>query len=258
MLYSDTVLFDTILTLDRASRDKDISPTSALAATLLSMKLTYDRSALEQLHNRAVGFEEHLTHLGRNSVEFKDIINAEIELLADLHGVHGIPTARTFLNALGRNIHAAAGCRPLAEFLLQLSLGCVDVCYGDSHVALAVAAWMVAMYSTRAPLGVCAGVLEKLAACFSDMSEARQEVHRCVCALVRLWDTARSDAEEGRQSFLTHVYAKFARDCCGGVSKFKLPTMCWLHAWLDKQFVAISVRCSGIERSEDGVEVLES
>lgn len=187
MQYPDKTLFDAVLTLDRCARgeeldssDKDVQKV-LLATVLLSLKLTYSTFTLP-----VTSFSSHIAHLAKGQVGFEDVLTHEMQLVTNLRGILGVPTALDLLEALGESLETSSLCRSFAKYLMQLSLSDVSLHYGSSHALLAAAVWLTAMWATGAPPEAATIVLQEVAACTPDLSCLCFDVHHCCHGLIEL------------------------------------------------------------------------
>merc|ERR1719162_1869713 len=93
-----------------------------------------------------------ISHLGKGSVPFADVVAAERRMLERLAFQVGLPTAYDLLEVLGAGLGDSqmhSNRKALAAFVLQLALADVALYFGYPHVVLAAAAWVVAIHTRQ-------------------------------------------------------------------------------------------------------------
>jgi hypothetical protein len=150
----DAFLHSVTLTLDRyyASQPKPIDD-SLLQYTLLSAVCTELKTAgVDDFPDNH--WKRLLSHLCQGRVPLVNILQTEIEMLARLNYVVGLPTPITFLRSLGLRLRGepVENCwLTLATFLLELALLDPQLEYGYPHAHLAAGALGAAFRVLEAP-----------------------------------------------------------------------------------------------------------
>lgn len=225
MHFSDSLLYDTALLLDRyyaLPPREDIrsgeSQRKLLAAVCMALKT--GSNAETQLPLRQV-----VTHLGHDQVPFDDVMEAELVMLRKLKFDVGTPTALDFLEALGTrlgSLRISESCRSLAEFLLQLSLQDAPLHYRFPHAVLAASAFVLALYTSRAPSLAQTVILEDLSIYCPEALLTNGLLGQCCASLHNLWLRSASAAEQSL--FSRHLCQKFQRVNFNSVSAISPPT----------------------------------
>jgi len=226
MNFSDSLLFDTALLLDRyyaCLPKEDIksgeSQKKLLAAVCMALKT--GSNAETQLPLRQV-----VTHLGHDQVPFDAVMAAELSMLRKLRFDVGTPTACDFLEALSTRLsvfRTSDSCRSLSEFLLQLSLIDAVLHYRYPHAVLAASALLLALSATRSSPAAHAAVFEDLALHCPEAAAPNGSLAQCCAALHVLW--VRSFSNQEQSPYPHHLRAKFARVNYHSVSSLQPPAV---------------------------------
>jgi len=228
MNFSDSTLFHAILLLDRyyacqtceeVSGDVCGSQQRLLAAVCVALK-TGPQEDL-QLTVRQI-----ITHLSRNSIDFSEIVTAEVAMLRKLQFRIGTPTPHDFCEALNtRCLNCDHRCKSLADYLLQITLVDVHLHYRYSHAVLAGAALALALFAMRAPADAFTSMLEDLAVVFVGSMLPTEELLRCCAEVHELWAESTCKRESAAEVYLWHLSAKFGREDRHGVANLVPPAV---------------------------------
>jgi len=226
MHFSDNLLFDTALLLDRyyASQPPPEDGVGGaqrklLAAVCTSLKTGAPVEPL-QLPLRQV-----VTHLGRDQVPFDAVLVAELAMLRQLRFQVATPTAKDFLEALTTRLSpdmVATASNSLADFLLQLTLMDAALHYRHPHAILAASALVLALYTTKAPAISYSVVLEDLALHCPDAVNHQCTLVQCIGTLHALWVQS-VQAGPTQQTYARVLCGKFARQSFHSASSVPPP-----------------------------------
>jgi len=200
MRFHETVLYTSILTLDRYSAlSSSAMPMETIQRVLMAVMCTALKTCAAQDHFcGAMPVRELLGHLFRQQAQLAEIFATERKVLRALDFAVTAPSVLDFLDVLsapltappmagGRPMVEAAVYRNLANFLLQLSLFNVTVHYGHAHVILAASAVYVALCTLQAsPVAILNVLGDVLVAC-PDMKDIPDQVASCAFELHGLW-----------------------------------------------------------------------
>merc|ERR1719482_329896 len=214
MHFSDNLLFDTSLLLDRyyASQPPPEEGVGGAQRKLLAAVCTALKtgSPVEQLQ---CPLRQVVTHLGRDQVPFDAVLVAELAMLRQLRFQVATPTAKDFLEALTTRLgcdRIAKSCSSLADFLLQLTLMDAALHYRHPHAILAASALTLALYTTRAQASTFAALLEDLSLSIPDSVNHQGLLVQCSGALHLLWVRSISAGNE-QPTYARILCTKFAR-----------------------------------------------
>lgn len=211
----DKLLFDVALLLDRyyaalppKEREENYGSTAVrrniLAAVLTAVKMD-PAGTSTPVHML-------ISHLGKGSVPFTDVVVAERKMLEQLTFQIGLPTAYDLLEVLGAGLgdsHVHGKSKALAAFLLQLALADVPLYFRYPHVILAAAAWVVAIHTRQGSTYDCMAVVKAVSSMCTAPTCTSKDLAACADALYNL--LVHSAAKPQRQTFVLHLRAKFAR-----------------------------------------------
>jgi len=227
MHFSDNLLFDTSLLLDRyyASQPPPEEGVGGAQRKLLAAVCTALKtgSPVEQLQ---CPLRQVVTHLGRDQVPFDAVLVAELAMLRQLRFQVSTPTAKDFLEALTTRLgcdRAASACNSLADFLLQLTLMDASLFYRHPHAILAASALTLALFTTRAPTSSFTAVLEDLSLHCPDAVNHQGLLVQCIGALHFLWVRSVSNGPEQQPQYARVLVSKFARQSLHSASSVTPP-----------------------------------
>lgn len=200
MRFHETVLYTSILTLDRYSAlSHSTLQMETIQRVLMAVMCTALKTCAAQDHFcGAMPVRELLGHLFRQQAKLAEIFDTERQVLRSLDFAVTAPSVLDFLDVLSTPLSAppVAGGRPmveasvyrnLANFLLQLSLFSVTVHYGHPHVILAASAVYVALCTLQASPVAIHNVLGDVSVACPDMKDIPDQVATCALELHGLW-----------------------------------------------------------------------
>lgn len=226
MHFSDNLLFDTALLLDRyyASQPPPEDGVGGAQRKLLAAVCTSLKTGAP-VEPMQLPLRQVVTHLGRDQVPFDAVLVAELAMLRQLKFRVATPTAKDFLEALTTRLSpdmVATASNSLADFLLQLTLMDAALHYRHPHAILAASALVLALYTTRAPASSYAVVLEDLALHCSDAVNHQCTLVQCIGTLHALWVQS-VQAGPTQQTYARVLCGKFARQSFHSASSVAPP-----------------------------------
>jgi len=201
MRFHETVLYTSILTLDRYSAlSRSTLQMETIQRVLMAVMCTALKTCAAQDHFcGAMPIRELLGHLFRQQANLAEIFATERQVLRVLDFAVTAPSVLDFLDVLssplaappvagGKPMVVASVYRSLANFLLQLSLFNVTVHYGHPHVILAASAVYVALCTLQAsPFAALRNLLGDVSVACPDMKDIADQVATCTFELHGLW-----------------------------------------------------------------------
>lgn len=231
MHFSDSLLFDTALLLDRYYAQQPREDGAALmhrkllAAVCTALKTGSPLEVQQQLPS----LRHIVTHLAHNQVPFDEVLQAELCMLRKLRFQVGTPTSKEFLEAFAARLGAdrvGTATAALADFLLQLSLVDAPLHYRYPHAVLAASALGLALHATRAPSSAYAALLEDFSLHYADEQrgehqQGERQLVQCMAALHMLW--LQSQPGPQQNTYSRSLYSKFGKPVFHTVSHIAPP-----------------------------------
>lgn len=195
MRFHDTVLYSTILTLDRyCAQANEPLTMERLQKVLMAVICTVLKTCVVQDEvNLAMSLRDRLLHLCRQQVPFQEILAMEYQVLQSLRYEVSAPSPLDFLDAFCAPFAMTAEFpdmslpRCLANFLLQLSFFNAQLHYGYPHAILTAAAIYVALCSLRAAPRLVQVLLDDVAAACPQVFGLHSSVASCSTELHAIW-----------------------------------------------------------------------
>jgi len=237
MHFSDSLLFDTALLLDRYYAQQPREDGAALmhrkllAAVCTALKTGSPLEVQQQLPS----LRQIVTHLAHNQVPFDEVLQAELCMLRKLRFQVGTPTSKEFLEAFEARLgtdRVGSATAALADFLLQLSLVDAPLHYRYPHAILAASALGLALHSTRAPSSAYVALLEDFSLHYADEQRGEHQqgewqLVQCMAALHMLWLQSQPGPQQNTCAYASYarsLYSKFGKPAFHAVSHIAPPT----------------------------------
>lgn len=206
MHFSDSVLYSTVLTLDRYCSvvGKPI-PMDMMQKVLMATVCTVLKMSVAD--DIGMPLKTILPHLCRHQVSLPEILHMEQRVLITLGFEVSTPSALEFLDILSVRLEpGGVALHSLANFLLQLSLLDAQFHYMYPHLILAAAALFVALRSLAASPRLFGVLLKDLALACPGIRSPQKRLASCASGLHSLWvEHARSNGTRA-----PYLLAKFS------------------------------------------------